>query len=446
MNRQTRRAFLGGLGAVVVAGCSSSSGPSGSTDNPDPSETPDGQTPSSTTPTTTPTPGSGSGTDTGTGTDGTTTTPGGGGSLDLPGEQVDDFESFDGWYVLSNQGELSAQTNDPYAGSQSAHVQSQSGDSFGAIYKAFTEPRDFSNANLSLAIKLTKPEIAKISVALLAPDRGNMVRMMRTMPGPTDRWVRVDFGTTTVERDPTLSSVQEIRIVGRHRDGADEPVEFAVDDLRAVEPPKKGRVMLTFDDCHETHYDRAFAAMQDYGFEGVEGIIAEAVDNRDRLDIGMMREMRDAGWDMASHPLTRGTLMPEFSERNQEQRITDNKEFLDRNGFRNGARHFLTPQNLVGPNTFDIVQEHHDSLFTFGGMPNGLTSTTNYNFGRVNATNLDAVKQHIDYAERFGQMVVLNHHAIAPDKIPEEQFKAELEYIDQAGVEVVTASDVVPQS
>jgi peptidoglycan/xylan/chitin deacetylase (PgdA/CDA1 family) len=266
------------------------------------------------------------------------------------------------------------------------------------------------------------------------------------MARPTDHWVRVDFGTTTVRRDPTLSEVQEIRIVCRRRGGADKPVDFAIDDLRTVDAPKKGKVMLTFDDTHESHYDRAFPAMKEYGFAGVEGVIAEAVDNRDRLDVGMMRRMRDEGWDMASHPLTRGTLLPEFSEANQRQRITENKQFLDRNGFRNGARHFLTPQNLVGPNTYDIVREHHDSLFTFGGMPNGLSPTTTYNFGRINASNPESVREYVDYAARFGQLVVVNHHAIGPETIPEDQFRSELEYIDQADVEVVTASDVVPDS
>jgi len=445
VSRQTRRALLGTLGAAAFTGCLSSLDGSDTDSGPGDEGTPD-DTPTTGTPTSTPTPtptntSTGSTPDDSTPTSTPTGTPSD--TAGLPGEQLDGFESFDRWFVLSNQGKLSAETKDPYAGSQSAHVKSQEGDSFGGIFQAFSGPKDFSGKNLSLAVKLQEPEIAKISVALLAPDRGNMVRMMRTMPGPTDRWVRIDFGTTDVRRDPVLSEVQEVRIVCRRRDGVNKPVEFSVDDLRAVDRPKKGRVMLTFDDTHESHYRRAFPAMQEYGMAGVEGVIAEAVDNKDRLDVGMMREMRDGGWDMASHPLTRGTLLPEFSEANQKQRIEENKEFLGRNGFRKGARHFLTPQNLVGPNTYDLVREHHDTLFTFGGMPNGLTPTTTYNFGRINGSNPENVKQYVDYAERFGQMLVVNHHAIGPDAIPEEDFRSVLEYVDQANVEVVTASDVV---
>lgn len=439
MSRQTRRAFLGTVGAVTVAGCLSSLGSTGTGGEPGDQQTPD-QTPSGTTPTNTATdPTTDEPAATGTATEAGTPVA----TAQLPGEQVDGFESFDRWFVLSNQGKLSAETKDPYAGNQSAHVESEDGDAFGAIYQAFSEPQDFSGKTLSLAVKLKKPEIAKISVALLAPDRGNIVREMRTMPGPTDRWVRVDFGTTTVRRDPDLSKVQEIRIVCRRRNGVKKPVEFSVDDLRAVERPKKGRVMLTFDDTHESHYQRAFPAMQEYGFPGVEGVIAEAVGNKDRLDVGPMREMRDSGWDMASHPLTRGTLLPEFSDRKQEKRIRENKEFLGRNGFRKGARHFLTPQNMVGPKTYDLVQKYHDTLFTFGGMPNGLAPTSTYNFSRINSGNLETLQTYVDYAARFGQLLVVNHHAIGPEGLSEEQFESELEYIDGADVEVVTASDLV---
>ncbi|WP_415379376.1 polysaccharide deacetylase family protein [Halosimplex sp. TS25] len=442
MSRQTRRAFIGTVGALSVTGCLSSFR-SGDTDSPDrdgvstddPLTNGTGTATASPTADETATPPNGTDAPTATATP---TSP-----LDLSGEQLENFERFDRWFVLSDQGELSAETSDPYHGSQSARVESQSGDAFGGIYTAFDEPQDFSDRNLSLAVKVSKPDIAKISVALLAPDRGNMVRMMRTMPGPTDRWVRVDFGTTTVEREPDLSKVQEIRIVCRRRGGVDEPVEFAVDDLRAVDRPKKGRVMLTFDDAHESHYERAFPAMQEYGMAGVEGVIAAAVDNKDRLDVGMMRRMRDDGWDMASHPVTRGRLLTEFSEAKQKQRIEDNKRFLDRNGFREGARHFLTPQNMVGPNTYDIVREHHESLFTFGGMPNGLSPTTTYNFGRINGTDPSTVQQYVDYAEQYGQLVVLNHHAIGPEGISESDFRATLEYVDQADVEVVTASDLL---
>ena len=438
MSRKTRRAFLGTAGAVAFGGCLSSFRSSGTDGAPGETGTPT-QIPSETAPTTP------SQTNSGTDTDTDTPTPTGTPSdlAGLPGEQRDGFESFDRWFVLSGQGELTAESDDPYAGSQSAHVTSESGDSYGAIFKSYSGPQDFTGKNLSLAVKLEKPEIAKISVDLLAPDRGNIVRMMRTLPGPTGTWVRVDFGTTEVRREPDLSQVQEVRIICRRRDGVDEPVEFSVDDFRAVERPSKGRVMLTFDDIHDSHYQTAFPVMQEYGMSGVEGVIAEAVGNGDRLDVGEMRQMRDDGWDMASHPLTRGTPMPEFSRANQEQRIRENQEFLGRNGFRKGARHFLTPQNRVGPNTRELVRKYHDTLFTFGGMPNGLAPTTTYNFGRINSGNLDLVKRYVDYAERYGQMVVINHHVLGSGGLSESQFRSQVEYIDGADVEVVTASDLV---
>jgi peptidoglycan/xylan/chitin deacetylase (PgdA/CDA1 family) len=419
---------MGTIGSLTVAGCT---GRIGAVGEPGAAEETGTEAPTdrpTEEPTATPT-----ATDTATGT------PSDGGV----GERIDAFEDMENWYVLQEQGTLTAETQDAYEGSQSAHVESATGDVYGAIFKAFDEPVDFSDRNVSMAVKLEEPEIAKITVDLLAPDRGNMVRMTRTLTGPTDRWMRVDFGVTDVRRDPELSEVREIRIVGRRRGGVEKPVEFAVDDLRAVEAPTKGRVMLTFDDSHDSHYEKAFETMQEYGFPGVEGVIAESIYGNNQLDVGMMREMSDAGWDMASHPLTRGTQLQEFSAAEQRKRIEENKQFLVRKGFEEGARHFLTPQNMRGPKTFDLVREHHETMFSFGGMPNGLPSTTTYNYGRVNASDAGATKRLVDNAAKFGQLLVVNHHRIGQDGLPLSEFRSVLDHIEKADVEVVTASDLL---
>jgi len=401
---------------------------------------------------TTPTPtgtGPSGGTDapgTGTPTDGTpgTGTPSPSLGTDV-GTQIEGFEDLEYWYALSNQGSVTAASEGAYDGSQSLRLRADGDDAFAGAFTSFGDPRDFSGKNVSLAVKIAKPELMKLSVALLAPDTDNMVRMTRTFPGPVDTWVRSDMGTTAVRGDPDLTQVQEVRLVARRRDQADEQIDVTVDDLRVADAPDTGYVTLTFDDSHESHYETAFPIMEEYGFAGVEGIISDAIYGGDRLDVGMMSEMSNAGWDMASHPYVGNTFLTEYSAEEQRRRITRNKEFLTQKGFDDGARHFLTPKNVVGPETMEIVADEHESLYTFGGMPNGLPQTTGYYNSRITAADTRPVRDAIDNAARFGQHLVLNCHAIGTGagSLPEDDLRALLEHIDGADVEVVTCSDVL---
>ncbi len=425
MSKQSRRAFLATAGVVGLTGCINSLG---SSDDSTPTDngTGVGGTPNaSATPTSSP-----------------TDTPSGP-LAGLPGRQVDSFESMKNWYSLNGVAKLTASTEDPYAGSQSARVASKEGDPYAGVFKAFSEPKDFTGKNVSLAVKVNEPSIAKVQVDLLAPDRGNKVRLSRTLTGPSETWLRFDMGVGSVDRDPDLSDVREIRIICRRRNGVEKPVDFEVDDLRVADAPDQGKVMLTFDDSHITHYENAFPVLKKYGMPGVEGVIAETVYQNDRLDVGNMREMTSAGWDMASHPVTRGRWLSEFTAEEQERRIKQNKEFLVRKGFEQGARHFLTPQNFRGPKTYDIVTEYHDTMFSFGGAPTGQPRTTNYNFGRANPGDLGVIKRFIDYAARYKQLLVINHHIIGENGMSLDRFKEVVKYVDGADVEVVSASDLI---
>ncbi|WP_415379387.1 polysaccharide deacetylase family protein [Halosimplex sp. TS25] len=449
--RQSRRAFLATVGAVGLAGCSDVGG----RNDPGVAAPADGTDPAIdvTTGTETDAATSGeTGTTTAGATDAGTSTPTSAsrtGTASAPrtdiGALLEGFEDLEYWYALSDQGAIEPESEGVYAGSQSLRLRASGDDAFAGAFTSFGEPRDLAGKNVSLAVKVREPAIAKLSVALLAPDESNMVRMTRTFPGPVGAWVRSDMGVTAVRGDPDLSAVQEVRLVARRRDQDGAAIDVSVDDVRLADAPETGSVTLTFDDTHESHYETAFPMMEEYGFRGVEGVISDAVYRGDRLDVGMMTEMSDAGWDMASHPYVGDRLLTEYSAAKQRSLIEENRQFLVDKGFEEGARHFLTPKNMVGPATMRIVRDVHDSLYTFGGMPNGRPATANYYNSRIAAANTDRVEQYVDYAAEFGQHLVLTHHAVGTGagEISESDFAALLEYVDGADVDVVTCSDVL---
>lgn len=427
MSRHTRRALIGTIGSLTVAGCTGQFGSPDGSGNETDTGTPTG--------TGQPT---AAGTDTATAAE--TTTPSS--SSGRIGTQFEDFEDLERWYALQGYGEVSATSNDAYQGSQSMRLQS-SGD-VAAGYHAFTSPKDMSGKNVSLAVKVNSPLLAKLRVELLAPDRGNKVVMGRTMQGPTDTWVRLDMGVTQESREPELSAVQEVRVIAQ-RTGGSEPVDVVVDDLRLVDRPEKAYVMLGFNDAYRSHYETVFPMMQEFGFSGVEGVVSDVVYGQNRLDVGMMREMRDAGWDMASRPGAEDYL-PQLSAERQRELFERNKQFLARKGFPDGAKHFITPYGRRSAKTMEIVGELHETMFTYGGMPNGLPSTTLQNLSFIDAGNTQPVKTLVDLAAKYNQFLVATTGSVGSDEdsaISESDLRAFLEYVDAADIEVVTATDML---
>ncbi|WP_327054154.1 polysaccharide deacetylase family protein [Halomicrococcus gelatinilyticus] len=425
MSRQTRRTFLAAVGAAGLAGCA------GITDS--------GGTPSSTTDgTTTGSPGDGT-------SNGDGTTPSGQGGA----RQLEDFEKLQKWHPVEGMGSLNA-SKDSYTGSQAARVKGGSTNE-GKIFSAQfgSDGLDLSGQNLSFAYKCTSHDFSKISVELHAPDSGHVVELKRTVLGPKDTWMRINLGTTDVMRPKSvdLSKVYQIRIVGRPRDHtSNEPVEFLVDDLQAVPTPKKGKVMLTFDDGLASHYTKAYEKMKQYGFPGVDAVITEAVYDDGFLTTGQMREMTNDGWEMMAHPNVGSTPMPELSRKKQKSLMTSSKQWLKRHGF-DGHSYLAVPKNAVGKDTFALAQKHFDLTFTFGGGPSALPVTTkDAILPRIYADDVRKVKRMVDFAAEYKQLTVPLFHRIGgKNGLPEKDFETILKYVKKKDVDVVTPSDLKEQ-
>jgi hypothetical protein len=415
-NRDTRRTFLstvGAVGAASIAGCLTEA-----------ESVRDGE----------------NATDVGYGTtaDGTATEPTG-----QNADVVDDFEDLALWATMTDEETLSPATDDAATGSQSARVEAGGDAEYAGVYRSFVGGADLRGQNLSLAVKLADPQLLDLTVQLLAPDVENVVTLGRTITGPTDRWVRVDLGVTAVEPDPDLGNVQEVRVMGRRRNSDGTPIEFQVDDLRAVPRPETGAVMFAFEASLESHYSTAYPIMQEYGFAGVETVIPEAVGGDGRLTVGEMRQMRDAGWDMAAHPRTGSDFLYEFSPEQQRGMIERTKTYLVNKGFPDGAKHFFTPKNVLGPNTLDIVAEFHEQAFRFGGAPNGLPISDPYNLGHFSGSAGDDTELFVDHAAEHGQLAVLKFGDVGGDGLSEDAFRGVLDHVQSRDVTVITATDLL---
>ncbi|MEY7851005.1 hypothetical protein AB7C87_17595 [Natrarchaeobius sp. A-rgal3] len=364
-------------------------------------------------------------------------------TLDLPGETIDSFEDLGGWVSMIDAGDLEAATDDTYAGSQSARLTADADTEYAAVYRTLPDGLDLTETNLSLAVSFTGREQLHLTLELFAPNSSNVHAMDRTLVGPTDRWVRVDFGTGRVAGHPDLADVREIRLTARRRGDHTGPIDCRFDDLRAVDRAGTGAVLLLFDATLESHYDVAFEHLESYGFTGVEAVIPDAVGEGGRLSVDQLGELTDAGWDVAARPRTGTQSLPEFTPERQEGAIERTNAFLESRGFADGTAHFVTPRNRLGPNTIDLVRDHHELAFRYGGAPNALPLTDPHNVGFFAAAAGETTRTYVDHAAADGQLAVLHFEDIGGDGMAEDAFVDLLEYVEERDLEVVTASELL---
>ncbi|EJN57005.1 polysaccharide deacetylase family protein [Halogranum rubrum] len=421
----TRRKLLATLGTTSVAaltGCSGS-GTTGNTES-SPTETTTKRSSKNQTQTSTKTPQ----------------------SRDAPysrGELVEDFEDFENarWGTIG--GTISSDGSNPYAGSQSLRLENKNGDVAG-IFKSFPDGLDLTKNDLSIAVKMEKPARGKFSAEVIAPARSDMLASNRFLVKELDGWVRIDLGYTGRQGDPILKEVQELRLMVLTPEG--EPIKVWIDDLRVIPKPDRGAVMFHFDDNVASQYDVAFKELQERKWPGAVSIIPDTVNSEGRLTTGQMREMRDAGWDMMSHP-HQPKPFPAYSPEKQREELKRAKRYLELKGFPDGARHFVAPYNRLSTETVEILKEvGYETGFSFGACPNNaLQPSGMYTISRVQGTDPRGVRRLLNIAEAFNQLVVVYFHSIgqSDSDTSMNDFMNILDHVEKKDIDVITPSQLI---
>lgn len=352
------------------------------------------------------------------------------------GHPIDAFEDLSPWEAL--EGSVSSDTDTYFSGSQSARIESSSAGRV-VLTRHFDEPLDLSDRDLSIAVKLEQPRTGWLRLHLLAPDRANSMVLSRYFG--SDTWLRHDLGPKSIEGVPDLTNVQAFQIEVEPTGGS---LRACLDSIRTVPRPKRGSVMLTFDDNVISQYETAFPIMQKYGMAGVVGVIDSAVGSDAHIPLEGMHEMQAAGWEMVSHPHTsRSKKLLELSEEGRRAEIRANKQWLIDNGFERGSRFIIWPFNAYDSSALTLASRHHYMGFSLSDTPVGHRLTDPLITGRIQGDDPDLVKQSIDFAAQYNQLAVLMYHSIgSADWISESDFEDIISYINRADIDVITTSDL----
>jgi hypothetical protein len=362
------------------------------------------------------------------------------------GESVSDFDGdLDEWFAL--EGDLAADEEEALTGSQTVRIEN-AGETAG-IARAFPDGLDMEDHHLSLALRVDNPRPARVTVRILAPGQADQLASTRTVLSDYEGWLRMDVGYTDQRGEPFLDDVQEIQITLESDE--EEEIRFWVDDLRMTPRANNGYVMLTFDDGVESQYENAFPILEEYDMDAVAAVVPDSLNREDRLTIDHLREMRDAGWDVSSHP--EGDAFTELEDPDAiRQDIEAAHDYLDNRGFADGARSMFVPYHNTNEEVVEITREYHELSSYFGGTPNAVPFTDPMHLSRVDMHDLDAFTEMIDMAAEHNQLAIGLAHGVVPeDEIDDdpladmtiEQLEELCDYIEESDVQVVTASHLI---
>ncbi|WP_248905031.1 polysaccharide deacetylase family protein [Halocatena marina] len=362
------------------------------------------------------------------------------------GTVVDDFEGdVDSRWGI-NDGKYKTTTHDVFQGTQSLVVEpgTSAKQPVAKIFKSFyPDTLDLSKHDLSLAVKVNKPEDIKISAEIIAPAKSSMLTSTRYIPLELDGWVRFDLGYTGKTGEPTMDSVSEIRLqIGP----IDNQFQVLIDDLRKIPKATKGKVMFQFDDGHITAYEEAYPILDEKGWPGSIAVVPDAVNGNDRVTDQMMQEMGNEGWDMIGHA---SELLPKRSEPKQRRILQQAQQYLSVKGFKNGARHFVAPYSRVNQTTLNLIDEIFETGYLFGGCPNNAQHPSNPSFiSRVQGSDVQGAQHVLDVADELNQLVVISYHVLGSgdDAIPTSALEQIVDHVEKKDMDIITPSQLIDGS
>ena len=355
------------------------------------------------------------------------------------GETLDDFETFaDDW--TAERGEATI-TDDAFAG-ESAVAVDTAGESRARLVREFVVPRDFTGRGLSVAANLrstTKP-LVQVSLVLEDSDGNRRYHSGSIQPTATDAWLRLDAGVVSDEGlDP--SSVSALWV--EHYAG-DAETSFVVDDVRTVERPDRGTVVIAFSNEGPADYGVAADVLSSYGYAGVCYPTLDTLGEAPTPAAAEFRELVDAGWDIGGHTGSHERLS-DHSKAEQRRSLAENAAKLRTLGLADGPLHFRTPYGKYDANTLDVVLESFDTCVVGAGWATGtnLALTDPRTVGFASGNDLADATEYVEAAADYGQLLGLNVRMEDADRAHVEALvEAVHARVEGGDLEVLTMTDV----
>lgn len=354
------------------------------------------------------------------------------------GNAIADFEDLSAWTV--ENGDLTASSDDPYAGSQSGVLERGNGE------PVIERPVELSakKANLSLAVNIDADEHAVLDVKLINEDSDNHLQFAESIRSSASGfWQRLDLGATGVEGLPNLKNITKVRI---RMKGGGTGGKIRMDDLREVESPDDGYVAVVFDDAQRSDYTKGFDILEKYDIQASSAIVTNHVDDDGFLTLDQMKEMQSAGWDFASHTASHSNLL-NASRLEVEREVVDSKQWLESNGFERASNCFVYPYGLYDKQLKSFVDQHYDAAFGFFSPRNAASGHVqdSMTVSRGDGKHIESSKSMVDLAHLYNDLSIITFHGIDRSgnfDVTSDQFEEFASYLSNSDAKPITLSEV----
>lgn len=327
------------------------------------------------------------------------------------GETFENFEDFSrGWYPTSGR----LESGEPFDGGVgSAKISNPNGANRIGMALDFDGGADFSDVDFSYAVKILSPDHESLSVHLEADTRDDRVRTSRYLSSDNG-WHRIDIGSDLVKGNPDLSNVERLRFTAYV---GDKNVEILVDEIKTAPKRENGAVIFTFDDGHESVYNKVMPLFNDYGFGGATAVIPRIVGDSGRMSEDQLDAVLGAGFDVVAHPQRPSVDegLGDLSKSEAEAEIRDSKSWLNENGYSSSSNILVWPFGDFDHDALELAGEYFDLAFGGGSSTaNGIVTEAAW-VPRVkanDASDMDGALRALDNAAEFNQVAVMQIHAV----------------------------------
>lgn len=322
-------------------------------------------------------------------------------------ETIDDFEDIAAWDVAI--GSLSGVDEPVYEGSQAALLEASGAEEQVRISRLFDEPIDLSGMSPGLAVRSEETVVPVIQVIDADGDRIDFKQEVDGGP-----FVRANFGIGAVEGDPDLSEVAQINVVAWI--GEERSARLWIDDLYAVERSEEGIVLLSFEGGYETTYTNGFPVLDSYDLPATVFVPTDRVrggdhHEGDRLTEDQLDELQGAGWTIGSYAAHGLDLTALEGDRTPESELADAVEWLEENGYEDGAGYLAYPNGEYDQEVYDLAEEYYDLAFV-GRYPAQGSIVNPSLASRVPDPSADEASRALEWTAEYGGITVLSYFAL----------------------------------
>ena len=217
---------------------------------------------------------------------------------------------------------------------------------------------------------------------------------------------------------------------------------------------------LWFDDGSISQYTEAFTRMnaKNPPMPGVISVVADLIGEPKKLSQAQMREMIQAGWEMANHTKTHAVLTTIPTEQ-VEHEISKGLEFLLSMNVGKSAYYFIAPNNAYNDDVLKIIEKY---ATVFRGYPSYAHNRLPIGLGThpmkiacrevKDITTVDTIKGWIDTAIQNGLWLKILFHVIGANQgtlsYTPDDFQAVIDYLEtrKADIKVVNCSEALYHS